>query len=375
MPHCWLGAFTQAARHCDWCAGGVAKGQHGTFSILRTPSRAWHGSFTGAAYLISHEVSCRAKSHSFEIRRQNHILSAPLTQSQDNFAMDRTPPEILFSILEYVATTPDHAISQYAAVTRDWQVAVEHITFRSLRLSASDLDAFQEAFQGEKVGRRGYLRALEVQPTFTENRQPDECCEATRVLDREADGKVWSSLVTRLFIILDDITQRSKTRTSTLPPVALTFLSAFRGARKDYPPLVGFSTRCTSGEHEPEEIEAARAPPGTIEFYGAQTLPSLPHIATIIWHGWGESKFLRPTWIGQVAKKLPDLRDLVLQLEDAYDWGCTWRRHYQSGMHPCSFHVIAWPDSSCRSSRILRHAAGLDVGNIPLGGSLPGATQ
>jgi hypothetical protein len=139
-------------------------------------------------------------------------------------------------------------------------------------------------------------------------------------------------LVARLIAILDDITERSKVATTPLPPLSLVFLSTWRGWDEDYPALTGIRTSCRDAEHEREEIEAARPQPGTIELYGLRDLPSLPHVSSIEWHGWGESKYLRPTWIGQIAEKLPSLLKLDLCLEDAYDWGCNWRRQYQSGM-------------------------------------------
>jgi hypothetical protein len=133
-----------------------------------------------------------------------NLTTRPLTiftahERQRSITMDRIPSEILFSILECVAAAGSHRISRYASICRQWQTAVECVTFRSLTLSPSDLDAFQEAFRGVKVWRRGELRSLKVQPLFPEIESSDEdsdssyeCCQVTQVVNRDADSKVWS---------------------------------------------------------------------------------------------------------------------------------------------------------------------------------------
>jgi hypothetical protein len=258
--------------------------------------------------------------------------------------MNRMPPEILFSILENVTSEKGHRISAYASISRQWQAVVESITFRSLTVTPSALGAFQEAFQGVNVLRREELRTIKIRPIFPRSTFSDICCQAGRAADRdanrEADSKAWSSFVARLFTILDDIARRSKGASRRLPPLSLVFLSAWRVGRgkHDYGPLEAPRTLCMGakdGEFDPhsrKEIEAATPQPGTVELCGAHELLSLPDVSSVEWHVWGRSKNLRPTCLGQIADKLPSLLEFKIHLEDAYDWGCNWRKQYQSGM-------------------------------------------
>lgn len=245
--------------------------------------------------------------------------------------MDRIPPEILASIVEYVASGHRDLLPALATVSRTWQTAVEHNTFRSLQLSSSDLNVLEEAFQGDKVSRRVYLRSVGIHCVFPE--RPTGCCEVTRTIDREHDSQIWSKFMARLFSVLADITTRCENQTETVPPVSLTLLEAFRGKSKMYGRLRGVHTRCDTAEHSPREVMAATPRPGTIKLYGSELLPVLLRVSSFEGHGWGESKFLHPAWIGQITRKLVSLQHLTIYLEDAYDWGCNQRKKYQSGMH------------------------------------------
>jgi hypothetical protein len=259
--------------------------------------------------------------------------------------MNRMPPEILLSILEIVTPEKGDRISAYAAISRQWQAVVESITFRSLTVTPSALEAFQEAFQGVNIWRREELRTINIQPIFPKSTFSDTCCQVGRAVDRdanrEADSKAWSNFVAQLFTILGDVAHRSKDATRLLPPLSLAFLSAGRVGRRenDYGPLEAPSVHCLGagdGEFDPHtrrEVEAARPQPGTVELYGANELPSLADVSSVEWHVWGRSKNLRPTCLGQIAEKLPSLLKFELHLEDAYDWGCNWRRQYQLGVH------------------------------------------
>jgi hypothetical protein len=247
--------------------------------------------------------------------------------------MHHVPPELLSTILGYVDEAQDHRICHYAPVSQIWKAAVEHVTFRSLRLSSSDLDAFQEAFEGNKCSRREHLRHIYIQCPFPEFEQEsqDKCCKVTRKFISEADSTTWSGLIGRLFLTLGDITQRYGVQAEKLPLISLNFLS-----KKKYPYEENYESRCRFRKHSEREIEEARAKPGTIKLRGSQLLPSLSFVSSLSAHCHGESQFLHPSWIGELAEKLPKLQDVHISVEDAYNWGTNWRKQYHRGS--CDIH-------------------------------------
>ena len=248
--------------------------------------------------------------------------------------MNHIPLEILSSVMEYAGVVAPcrQPLSQYSVVSRKWQAAVERITFCSLQLTASDLDSFHEAVQDTNVIRRGYIQSIRIRCIFPEAPDDRECCEVTRTLDRDADSMVWSNMVTRLFSVLSDISRNFVAQVKKAPPpLSLTFLEAFRGKRTVYRHLMGVPKNCKSARHSSREIEGARAQPGTIELHGSHLLPSLKYVSSFTGHGWGESKYLHPSWISKLVEKLPALQELELYMEDAYDWGCNWRKQLQLG--------------------------------------------
>ncbi|KAH8730569.1 hypothetical protein GQ44DRAFT_700529 [Phaeosphaeriaceae sp. PMI808] len=243
--------------------------------------------------------------------------------------MDRVPEEILTRIIEHVLAQQGKQISNCAAVSYSWQHVVERITFRSLRLSVADLDKCHEIFRGQNVRRRGYLRSVNVQCIFRAPKTQG-CCEVTRSVDYEDGAGIWTDFVKGVFAILKDMETSYRTQHDPVPAIELKFLESSRdiyAVRRHLQPTRAFC-KSEQQEHTVREIESARRQPGSIRLH-ASDLPTLHHVSSFEGHGWGESKFLHPAWIGNVTSKLPELRELKLYMEDAYDWGSAWRRQYQ----------------------------------------------
>ncbi|ORY14966.1 hypothetical protein BCR34DRAFT_612530 [Clohesyomyces aquaticus] len=140
--------------------------------------------------------------------------------------MDDIPPEILSRIISYVAAEKDPKLSKYAPISVQFQAAVEQITFRSLKLTSSNLGAFQEAYQGDRVERRGYLRSIEIRCILPKRKSGG--CEVTRTSDWAEETKTWSDTVSRLFSILDELTRRYETHFRAPPSISLVFLDLAR---------------------------------------------------------------------------------------------------------------------------------------------------
>lgn len=246
--------------------------------------------------------------------------------------MPHIPLEILDTIIKYVEVTKDNRLSLYSPVSKYWQTAVERVTFNSLDLSNSDLNNFHEVFQGEKCSRRYHLRRIYLRCMLPNYTRPESCCHLTKKFDPEADSTIWSDFLQRVFLILEDInhTIQENSQNWKLPAISLLFREISRRKRgRGIPYLSHIGTSCST--HSKREIEAGRAQPGTIKLYNSQFLPSLSFVSSITGHCYGGSKYLHPNWISRLADKLPQLREVSLIIEDAYDWGSNWRKQYQSG--------------------------------------------
>lgn len=247
--------------------------------------------------------------------------------------MVHIPHEILSSIVEYfnAHVAGSQKLSEYATVSREWQIAVERITFRSLQIVGSDLNTFAKAFHDKNIVRRGYLRSIAIQCIFDRNQ--GGCCQVTRTVNRKADSRLWSSLITRLFSTLENLSLRYTAQFQAPPSISMVFDSAGRGKDAGGAPLVGHRIRCIDVEHTTKELEAARRRPGTILFEETGPLPSLLDVSSLQIYVRGESWYLHPAWIGKLILKLPLLQTLDLELEDPYDWGSDWRKQYQFGKY------------------------------------------
>lgn len=243
--------------------------------------------------------------------------------------MDQIPLEILNIIFEIpeAETTTKKQLSQYAAVSRKWQMAVERILFRSLKITDLDLDTLAEVFDGKRIARRSYLQILYVRCIFPHNGE-DGCCHVTTTVSSEDNSNHWSKFIRRLFSILHNVSNAYEAHFQPPPPFEICFLEA-RG--NEYPSHGVVSTYCSATEHSIREIELASPQPGTIELYNAHELPSLPFISSFQGHAWAVSKYLSPTWIGGIVKRFPLLREIKLYLEDGYNWGSHRRKQYQHG--------------------------------------------
>ncbi|KAF2653780.1 hypothetical protein K491DRAFT_680240 [Lophiostoma macrostomum CBS 122681] len=124
--------------------------------------------------------------------------------------MNHLPTETLAAIVEELASaTPRHRLANYAAISKDWQVAVERVTFRTLRIASPRLHEYETAFAGENIRRRYFLSDVALKfelPSLTIN----EGCSMKSIPDRMVDGTCFSKSLHLFFHILNDIWQRAE---------------------------------------------------------------------------------------------------------------------------------------------------------------------
>lgn len=131
--------------------------------------------------------------------RPNYLFKRPKPPSTcptQASAMDQLPPEILSLIVSHLERD---TIGPYASVSRQWQVAVENITFRQVRLDSVDLDHFQKLFSIPH--RRAALAGLQYiafLPTYSD----DRCAKFERRRERDANNAAFTEAVVALFTIL-----------------------------------------------------------------------------------------------------------------------------------------------------------------------------
>ncbi|KAF2178923.1 hypothetical protein K469DRAFT_323331 [Zopfia rhizophila CBS 207.26] len=242
--------------------------------------------------------------------------------------MDRLPPEILAHIIQSLSDSPssDRKISPYVSISRSWQAAVEHQTFRSLHISSRDLDNFARRFAGPNIARRRILANLAVEFVLPTEDTRGVCCDAARKPDREADTAALSKAVARLFDILSNIADRVG---DGAPRLHLTFEKATKrsdavfGTRNDRRGL-----NCVDDEHEPEEVERARLEMPLFDLRLGDEVPSLKDVYRFNFYLSGHLKELRQTWISQIVGRLEGVE--VVELVGA-DWWKRGRRRRMEG--------------------------------------------
>ncbi|KAI0813761.1 hypothetical protein GGR55DRAFT_544680 [Xylaria sp. FL0064] len=111
--------------------------------------------------------------------------------------MNRLPLEIYVEIGGFLQG-PGFDRPLLATISRQWQAAVERQTFSEIRVKSTDLDRFQDIVQNH---RRRYVTKINyvvVLPAYDD----DERCSFERKDDRQANNKVFTAAVHRLFSLL-----------------------------------------------------------------------------------------------------------------------------------------------------------------------------
>lgn len=109
--------------------------------------------------------------------------------------MDSLPLELLAIIVSLLDPSER---ARYATISRQWQAAVERLTFRSVRLKSIDLKRFSDVFVGH---RRAALTELDyhvILPSYSEN----SCAKFENEKDKSLNNEAFTKAIHSLFGIL-----------------------------------------------------------------------------------------------------------------------------------------------------------------------------
>jgi hypothetical protein len=246
--------------------------------------------------------------------------------------MDSIPPEIRENIIERVlGPYYGEKIAQYATISRAWQATVERRTFRTLKITTDDLDAFEAKYNGKNIARRRFLATLDVVFILPSPPTGPGCCPVERKPNRDADSASFSTSVTKLFRIISDTASRLGERR----PLSLTFATAYRMSKFEEPAFDAYAPCGRDyGQHSREEVDEAVANFGFFEFIDEDDCPTSNEVAMLEFRPHEDLRYLKHNWIPKLVRRLPGLQQLVLGMEDRYSLGRQRRQMNREGMKP-----------------------------------------
>lgn len=265
--------------------------------------------------------------------------------------MDKLPPEILTQVIENLGDDEYHKkgtlvrcdakwrtikLALYSTISRAWNASIERLIFRSLAVTTDELGTLETAFSGENVLRRRFLETLTVTFILPDPPNGMSCCDAGQIVDREADSSAFSASVVELFSLLADL----DARVNDAPTLSLSFQSAHRRSKfLDMERRKPLYTDCKEKDyykhHSPIEQEDIEAVSGCFKLVNPDAVPAIRRVVKLDFKGMGDLEDLSPTWISDVARRLPEVEKLCLGWADLYEWGRHKRRAHRRGMCMC----------------------------------------
>jgi hypothetical protein len=241
--------------------------------------------------------------------------------------MDRLPPEILSHIIYALSKDSHLPLAPYATISHRFRAAVEEQTFKRLVITTHDLPQLRKVFNDSNVYRRRFLSRILFRFVLPDE-VPNPCCEAGRIIDREADSSSFTESVKALFEIIHNA---SKSCLTSLPPLYLRFVNAFRNSDPPYRNY-GWCNREERKHDEDDEIRA-RAERGFYDFtpIAIEKLPILDDITEFDFGGGDDLEDLGRQWIGLVLGHLPALEILSMDLTDRLELGLGVRKSMREG--------------------------------------------
>lgn len=113
--------------------------------------------------------------------------------------MECLPAEIVSEIVQYIASDTSIRLNNYACVYREWQAAVERLTFSSLKIKTTDFETLSTFFASGNVARARMCKALHV------NFSSLPCYYGD---DPDSVRDTFSDTIAHLFNILSNIASR-----------------------------------------------------------------------------------------------------------------------------------------------------------------------
>lgn len=241
--------------------------------------------------------------------------------------MDQLPPELISVIVSHLDR---EAIGPYASLSRQWQVAVESITFRHLRLDSTDLNQFQRRLSIQH--RRAALETLDYfasLPAYSD----DRCAKVERRREREANNAAFTEAVNSLFTILKNWEEDGNHRRRAGRPITLNLCALSPtdiAAPRPYDDM---------GEHRYERSILTLLDPCSlpqiervVSFSALSTRAPQYKWSSLGWNLECKPRTLRAASVAQIGSKFPNLTSIKWELEDCAFTEDTIRHKYRKGM-------------------------------------------
>ncbi|EKG12146.1 F-box domain cyclin-like protein, partial [Macrophomina phaseolina MS6] len=238
--------------------------------------------------------------------------------------MDQLPPELISVIVSHLDR---EAIGPYASLSRQWQVAVESITFRHLRLDSTDLNQFQRRLSIQH--RRAALETLDYfasLPAYSD----DRCAKVERRREREANNAAFTEAVNSLFTMLKNWEEDGNHRRRAGRPITLNLCALSPtdiAAPRPYDDM---------GEHRYERSILTLLDPCSlpqiervVSFSALSTRAPQYKWSSLGWNLDCKPRTLRAASVAQIGSKFPNLTSIKWELEDCAFTEDTIRHKYR----------------------------------------------
>ncbi|KAI0482054.1 hypothetical protein GGR56DRAFT_618282 [Xylariaceae sp. FL0804] len=219
------------------------------------------------------------------------------------------PPELVANITSVLASQEVH-LGPYATISRQWQSAVERITFRSLCLRSTDLDSFTSLVANSYPHRKAALHTIDfvvVLPAYDDA----ACARFETDEDRRINNTAFSEALGHLFKVLSSCEDIERAR-----PITLRIQDSFapmdpshRGAVKYAADKAAFDT----GQRK--DLWHHRYEHSYLRLLHAETLPTLRRITSFSLFA-DTPRFVDPVSVAGLCAKLPKLESADWQLSD-----------------------------------------------------------
>ncbi|KAB2578838.1 hypothetical protein DBV05_g2605 [Lasiodiplodia theobromae] len=223
--------------------------------------------------------------------------------------MDQLPPEIVALVVSFL---DEGNVGAYATVSRQWQVAIENVTFRRLRVQSSELALFSERLAHPR--RRATLGEIAYEvilPAYS----VDRCAKFERRREREVNNAAFNKAITELFALLKSWEEedggRSGQHHAVRPGGGCRGISLHLGAYAltDVATPRPLDWYRDLGEHRYEK--------SVLGWVDLENVPEVRRITELHTPGSSAStRQLRAASVAQIASKLPNLAKVWWSMND-----------------------------------------------------------
>lgn len=238
--------------------------------------------------------------------------------------MDQLPPEIVALVVSFL---DEGNVGAYATISRQWQVAIENVTFRRLRVQSSELALFSERLaHPHRRAALGEIAYEVILPAYS----VDRCAKFERRREREANNAAFNEAIVELFALLKSWEEEDgggSGRQHAVRPGGCRGISLHLGAYAltDVATPRPLDWYRDLGEHRYEK--------SVLGWVDLENVPEVRRITELHTPGSSAStRQLRAASVAQIASKLPNLARVWWSMNDCAFSEDEIRHKYRKGV-------------------------------------------